>query len=648
MKLSIVIVNYNVQHFLEQCLHSVFAATNNVESEVWVVDNNSVDGSVEMVKEKFPQVKLIASKENLGFSKGNNLAIRKSIGEYVLLLNPDTLVEEDTFEKVVDFMDKTPKAGGLGVKMVDGKGIFLPESKRSLPTPTVAFHKISGLSSIFPKSKKFGKYHCGYLDKNENHEIEILSGAFMLMRKEALDKVGLLDEAFFMYGEDIDLSYRLIKSGYKNYYFSDTRIIHYKGESTKKSSVNYVFVFYNAMIIFAKKHFSQKNASLFSFLINIAIYLRAGVAITSRGLKQSILPIMDAGLLFTGILGFKTLWENHKGWEYPEAYLHYEIPAIIAIMLTVVAFFGGYRKKIKLGKVLNGVVIGSIIILITYSLIAEEFRFSRAITIFSTIWAAFALSITRLIAHFIKFGDFEIDSNSRKNIGIVGMSEELDRVKDILEKSDFSPQNFINISSEQEDDNKKYVGSVNQLEEIIQIHRLDEVIFCAKDLSANQIIGSMESLSSRETEFKIAPPESLFILGSSSINSPGELYFIDINSLNKPENKRSKRVFDIITSLILFTLSPLLAFTVEKPKSLLINILDVIKGKNTWVGYSKSFNQSKELPLLKKGILSPIDRFKSTTLNQSSLDKINIQYVKDYHILNDLTILIKGLKQLGN
>jgi GT2 family glycosyltransferase len=648
LKLSIVIVNYNVQHFLEQCLHSVFAAINNVESEVWVVDNNSVDGSVEMVKEKFPQVKLIASKENLGFSKGNNLAIRKSIGEYVLLLNPDTLVEEDTFEKVVNFMDKTPNSGGLGVKMVDGKGIFLPESKRSLPTPTVAFHKISGLSSLFPKSKKFGKYHCGYLDKNENHEIDILSGAFMLMRKEALDKVGLLDEAFFMYGEDIDLSYRLIKGGYKNYYFSDTRIIHYKGESTKKSSVNYVFVFYNAMIIFAKKHFSQKNASLFSFLINIAIYLRAGVAITNRCLKKSILPIMDAGLLFTGILGFKSLWENHKGWEYPEAYLYYEIPAIILIMLTVVAFFGGYRKKIKLGKVLNGAVIGSIIILIIYSLIDEKFRFSRAITIFSTIWSVFALSITRLIAHFIKFGDFEIDSNSRKNIGIVGMTEELERVKDILEKSDFSPQNFINISSKQDTDSKNSVGSVDQLEEIIQIHKLDEVIFCAKDLSANQIIGSMESLSSRETEFKIAPPESLFILGSSSINSPGELYFIDINSLNKPENKRSKRLFDVITSLVLLTISPLLAFTVEKPKRLFSNIIDVFKGKNTWVGYSKSFNQSKELPLLRKGILSPADQFKTNTLNQSSLDKKNIQYVKDYHILNDLTILIKSLKQLGN
>ena len=241
MKLSVIIVNYNVQHFLEQCLKSVFKSIQNIEVEVWVVDNNSVDGSVAMIKEKFPNVKLVALKDNLGFSKGNNLAIKQSKGKYTLLLNPDTLVEEDTFKKILKFMDSNPIAGGLGVKMVDGKGNFLPESKRSLPTPSVAFYKIFGLSSLFPKSKRFGKYHCGHLDKNNNHEIEILSGAFMLMRKEALDKVGLLDEDFFMYGEDIDLSYRLIKGGYKNYYFSDTRIIHYKGESTKKGSVNYDF-----------------------------------------------------------------------------------------------------------------------------------------------------------------------------------------------------------------------------------------------------------------------------------------------------------------------------------------------------------------------------------------------------------------------
>ena len=267
-------------------------ALTNVNGEVFVVDNNSIDGSVDMVARKFPEYNLIANKDNRGFSKANNQAMLLSDSEYVLLLNPDTVVEEDTFSKVINFMDAHPDAGGLGVRMLDGKGKFLPESKRGLPTPKVAFYKIFGLSKVFPRSKKFGQYHAGHLSEFETNEIEILSGAFMLMRAEALDKVGLLDEAFFMYGEDIDLSYRIIKGGYKNYYFPETRIIHYKGESTKKSSVNYVFVFYRAMIIFAEKHFSQKNARLFSFLINAAIYFRAFLALASRFIKQAFRPVI--------------------------------------------------------------------------------------------------------------------------------------------------------------------------------------------------------------------------------------------------------------------------------------------------------------------------------------------------------------------
>ncbi|NTV84731.1 MAG: glycosyltransferase family 2 protein, partial [Bacteroidales bacterium] len=219
MKLSVVIVNYNVIHFLEQCLSSVRRASENLEVEVFVVDNNSVDGSVKMVREKFPEVILIDNKDNTGFSKANNQAIRLSKGEYVLLLNPDTVVEDDTFSRIIAFMDAHPDAGGLGVKMIDGKGNFLPESKRGLPTPTVAFYKIFGLSAFFPKSKVFGKYHLGYLDENQTNPVDILSGAFMLLRKSVLDKIGLLDETFFMYGEDIDLSYRILKAGYQNYYF---------------------------------------------------------------------------------------------------------------------------------------------------------------------------------------------------------------------------------------------------------------------------------------------------------------------------------------------------------------------------------------------------------------------------------------------
>nr|MDQ3049131.1 glycosyltransferase family 2 protein [Bacteroidota bacterium] len=391
MKLSVIIVNYNVQHFLEQCLHSVRKASEKLSTEIFVVDNNSVDGSVAMVAAKFPEVQLIANKKNTGFSFANNQAIKIAKGEYILLLNPDTVVEEDTFEKVVTFMDAHPDAGGLGVKMLDGKGNFLPESKRGLPTPSVAFYKIFGLSALFPRSKTFGKYHLGFLDKDKSHEVEILSGAFMLMRKKVLDEVGLLDETFFMYGEDIDLSYRILLGGYKNYYFPETRIIHYKGESTKKSSVNYVFVFYKAMVIFARKHFSQNNAKLFSFLINIAIYLRAGFAIFIRFLKSIALPAFDFSLIMAGLLFIKEYYEKNikfiEGGSYSFALISIAFPSYILIWMFTVYLSGGYDKPVRLFRILRGILVGTGIILIGYSLLPEAYRFSRALILFGMGWA---------------------------------------------------------------------------------------------------------------------------------------------------------------------------------------------------------------------------------------------------------------------
>jgi GT2 family glycosyltransferase len=219
-----------------------------------------------------------------------------------LLLNPDTVVEEDTFIKCIRFMDEHPEAGAMGVKMLDGKGNFLPESKRSFPTPTVAFYKAFGLSRLFPRSKTFARYHLGHFSENETHEVEVLSGAFMFIRKSAIDKAGLLDENFFMYGEDIDLSYRIVKAGYKNYYFAGTRIIHYKGESTKKGSMNYVRLFYQAMIIFAQKHFSGQKAGLYIFMLKVAIYLRAAFSIAARLARRLLLPALDTLLIYAGMI----------------------------------------------------------------------------------------------------------------------------------------------------------------------------------------------------------------------------------------------------------------------------------------------------------------------------------------------------------
>lgn len=272
MKLSIVIVSYNVKYYLEQCLVSVRRACQGIDAEIWVVDNASHDGTPEYVRTHFPEVHLIRNEQNVGFSRANNMAIAHSSGEYVLLLNPDTIVGEDVLKKCVEFLDGHPAAGATGVAMLKDDGGFAWESRRGLPTPFTSFCKMAGLCALFPHSRLFGRYYMRYLDKNETNRIDVISGAFNMLRRTALDKAGWLDEDFFMYGEDIDLSYRLLKCGYENYYLP-VRILHYKGESTVKSSFRYVNVFYRAMLIFFDKHYRKSNRWL-TPLIRLAVVMR--------------------------------------------------------------------------------------------------------------------------------------------------------------------------------------------------------------------------------------------------------------------------------------------------------------------------------------------------------------------------------------
>jgi GT2 family glycosyltransferase len=273
VKVSIVVVNYNVKYFLEQCLLSVQKAVNGMDAEVFVVDNHSEDGSVEYLSPKFPDVVFIANDRNPGFAIANNQAIKQCKGEYVLLLNPDTIIGEESIRTLCFFMDEHPEAGGVGVKMIDGHGVFLPESKRSFPSPWVSFCKLFGLGRLSPKSKVFARYSLLYLSPDKQHKVDVLAGAFMLLRHEALDKTGLLDESFFMYGEDIDLSYRLTLEGYTNYYVPE-RILHYKGESTKRGDSRFIKSFYGAMLIFYKKYY-PRSGRLVSFFIRLAIRLKA-------------------------------------------------------------------------------------------------------------------------------------------------------------------------------------------------------------------------------------------------------------------------------------------------------------------------------------------------------------------------------------
>ena len=282
--LSIIIVNFNVKFFLEQCLHSVQNAVLTIEAEIIVIDNNSNDGSKEFFIDKFPKVQFVWNNDNIGFSKANNIGLDQAKGKFILFLNPDTIVAEDCFKKCLTFFEMHQNIGALGVRMIDGGGKFLKESKRGFPSLFPSVFKLFALAAIFPNSKVFARYYLGNLSQYENHPVDVLSGAFMLIEKNVLDKIGAFDEDFFMYGEDIDLSYRIQNAGFKNYYFAESTIIHFKGESTKKGNLKYVQLFYGAMNLFLKKHNTSLKSTLYNFFINIAI----GLKIANNNIKNIV------------------------------------------------------------------------------------------------------------------------------------------------------------------------------------------------------------------------------------------------------------------------------------------------------------------------------------------------------------------------
>jgi len=597
-----------------------------------------------MVKEKFQNVYLIENKENLGFSKANNQAIKIAKSEYVLLLNPDTVVEESTFEKIIEFMDSNAQAGGLGVKMIDGKGSFLPESKRGLPTPSVAFYKIFGISKIFPKSKTFNRYHLGFLNKEKIHEIEILSGAFMLLRKKALDKIGLLDETFFMYGEDIDISYRLILGGYKNYYFPETTIIHYKGESTKKGSINYVRMFYNAMAIFAHKHFSKGNANFFTFFITIAIWIRALFAIITRFIKNISTPLIDGIIIYSAFYFITKYWEQYKyngDGSYPIIFLNFVVPFYALLWVFSIFYLGGYLRPVKIKNVFKGIGLGTILILVFYALLSETMRFSRAILLIGTLLTFVLIPFFRFVLHFTKIKLFTLNKYRKKRIAIVGELDECNRVKQLLNiaKLQFDIIGFVSVNG---NNNELFIGKTNELSEIVQIHKIDEIVFCSKDISSANVIKNMIALSAININYKIAGPESIAIIGSNSIDTAGDLYEIHLNSIAADINRRNKRLIDVILSIFLFAFFPIFVIIIKKPLQLIKNIALVMFGYRTWVGYSNSNNNL--LPKLKQGIISP----QISIIENNNSMQIDLMYAKDYKVSIDIICFFNKFKQLGN
>ena len=542
MDLTVVIVNYNVEHFLAQCLVSAERAVAVAEeagyrAEICVVDNHSLDGSCAMIRTRFANVRLWELQENLGFSRANNLAIRATMGRWVLLLNPDTVVKEDGFVSVLRYADAHPQLGGLGVPMVDGQGRYLPESKRGLPDPWSAFCKITGLYRLAPRTRTFNRYYMGHIDRDQTAPIEILSGAFMMLRRQALDQVGLLDETYFMYGEDIDLSWRLIQGGWENHYFAGTSIIHYKGESTKKGSLNYVLVFYKAMLIFTETHFAGRQAQLLSHTIRLAIYARAGLAIASRLLARWGVLAGDVLLLWTGWMLTLRGYSRFTGIDYDEGWAALAFAGYTGMWVAVLAWMGGYERPWRLGGIARAMAWATGGVLIGYALLPEALRFSRAILLLGSVLAAVSVLLVRSSLHPKAW----LRGGSRRRL-YVGSGPELERMVAMVRAADvgahwpvgeqawaLDPGVGEGAQTGRVEGRPEVVGGLQDLPEAIRIHRIQEVVLSGRDVSAGQIIDAMSSAAARGVNFRIAWSDS----ASETVVRRGRLG-CDVRSLSVP------------------------------------------------------------------------------------------------------------------
>ena len=642
MTLSVVIVNFNVKYFLETCLLSVQKAMQHTDGEILVIDNCSTDGSREFFKDRFDNVNFFWNEQNTGFAKANNEAIQKAKGDYILFLNPDTVVPEDCFEKCLAFIKQHDNKVALGIRMIDGSGNFLKESKRAFPDPLTSFYKLSGLANLFPKSKTFARYHLGHLKENENHEVDVLAGAFIMVPKSILQKIGFFDENFFMYGEDIDLSFRIQDGGFKNYYFAESSILHFKGESTRKESINYVKMFYKAMSVFVKKHYGKSRAGVFNFFIQVAIFFRASLALIQQFLRWVGLPILDILLLLTSFYAVSRFWATYiKSDVVYSSHLLWIAFPVFTLIFTISFWVAGlYDLGYKQTRLNKAAMVSILIILSLYSLLPEDFRFSRGILVVGSFTAFGLMSLLRLLL--VKANVIEQIPSENKVSQTLVVSGEFD-FKNLLlhypakEKGSYLLEDPTSNKRKNEE-NSNWLQIVNQ-------YGIKDIIFCEGKISFKTIIYYFQQLPN-DVKARFFAENSHSILGNNHTNNENKKNGSGNLRLNNPIYCRTKTIFDISFALFILVTFPIHLLLKKNVLGLFKNCFKIMSGKITWVGYALP---EPSLPVIKKGVITttslPSYKNNLPEINLRSKDKLYATY---YHIFIDMNLVKRGYNYLSD
>ena len=656
LKLSIIIVNYNVKEFVKNLLISLEKALKNFTSEIIIIDNASSDGSVEDIKNKFPTIKLIANKNNVGFGKANNQGLEIADGEYIVLLNPDTIVKENTFKNLIDFIQEKPDVGMVTCKVLNPDGTLQLACRRSFPGPWTSFTKVTGLSKLFPKSKLFARYNLTYLNENEINEVDAVSGSFMMFKKNVYNKVGGFDSRFFMYGEDLDLCYRVQSKGYKVYYVPTTEIIHYKGESTKRSSLDETKIFYEAMHLFVQKHFS--SSFLVEFILRSAIIARRSVAF----LSLYKLPIFSAVVdftLFTFALYMAEKYYRPGSWGgFPETMKPwvYIVPALLQTLFTTIV--GGYkRSSISTLRVLLSLIVG-LVLSSSMTFFFKQYAFSRAVLLITYSISAVAFILWRIIVKVFFHVGVETSVRRTRTV-IVGDETQCAELAEKLKSSYTNLYSIVGFIGEKTESIGKKIGSyevLGSLETIVKVikdMKINRVIFTSEEISFEKMFSIVSKSDKANVEFLVAGSELDYLVGKTSVTMLDNIPLLKIHyNISGAGHRIIKIISDLLISLpILITIYPFyfLANLFVNVKTdfgeFVLGIPLIFTFSRSLVG-TKNYMRSDGLYLGKQGLtgLWYIENFNK--LNNNELEKLNIYYAKNQNIWLDLEILGKTFAKM--